>query len=508
MKRKGTFLRGLVLDIVIFLTISLTVVYADDNPSVRQVYITEQTMTVFTDTELASDSLTCMVSNQETEIITVGALSGEDTLVRTTVLIDISGSIPSVVRNEVIGTLKKLIEIKPVNEEIKLVTFGNELVVIQDFTADRYDLSVAIDKIVFDGSQTKIYDAVYNTIPDIVPIENKPTFYRTIIITDGVDETASGVTKEELFLKLQNKKYPVDAVDVDKEVVEENKELAAIVRISGGEYHSLMPEVDITALAEALGKRKESYFSVKLPDDLLDGTTRQVDISSGAHSLSIDVKIPVFGSPVQKVQEEAPIVETPPPTQISEPIQEEVSDLEDEPKINLMIVSGVVLFIFMTVVIILLKKNSKKTSNLEEEILINPDNDGEETEMISDTSAGINFTIKLTNPNDRDKTWILPIVGELLIGRSSHCSVKLNDKSVARDQCKIIIRDRNVYIVNLSSTNKTILNGNNVLESALLQSGDTLKLGREKLYVDYIQIDNSHPRTNSNYDIQKTESLF
>ena len=62
-----------------------------------------------------------------------------------------------------------------------------------------------------------------------------PCYYRTIVITDGIDDTAGGVTKEELYLRLRDDTYPIDVVAVSKtKQGEPEKELAALTRMSRG----------------------------------------------------------------------------------------------------------------------------------------------------------------------------------------------------------------------------------------------------------------------------------
>ena len=242
----------LVLIVAILSIMPIGIVRADSEAKILQVYISEQTLTVFIDNGLLSDALKCSISNQNAEITATGSLSDENTLMKMTVVLDVSTSMPTAIRDGVIATLKKMVEQKVANEEFKLVVFGDEIKTLHDFSSDRYDLASVIEKIKFDGNQSKIYDAIYNTIPRIVSSDNKPTFYRTIVITDGVDNTVSGITKEELFLKLQNEHYPVDVVTVSSKEMAEDKELSAIVRMSGGKYYSLNPNTDISVLVQNL----------------------------------------------------------------------------------------------------------------------------------------------------------------------------------------------------------------------------------------------------------------
>ena len=122
------------------------------------------------------------------------------------------------------------------------------------------------------------------------------------------------------------------------------------------------------------------------------------------------------------------------------------------------------------------------------------------------------FSIKISCASDMSKTWNLPVKGELIIGRAQHAHVMLDDGSVAREQCKIVIDGANLAVVNLSNTNKTILNGNRISGMVPLQSGDTLTLGRDVLRVDYIQSltapQPSHEQPTSVNRSSNTESIF
>ena len=507
--------------------------WAESEVNVLQAYVKEQTLTVFTNAGQLSDGLKCVIANQNADIMGSGLLSDESALTKTTILVDISTSMPSVIRGAVIMTLKNLLDIKAANEEVRLISFGDELNTLLDFSSDRYDFLTSIEKIVFNGSQSKIYDAIYNTIPLISQTDNTPTYYRTIVITDGDDDTESGITKEELFIKLQNERYPVDVVAVSRGETAENRDLAAIVRMSGGRYNSLNPNTDVSVLAQALGVRNYSYLEAKVPLALLDGTTRQVDISDGLYSMSIDIKLPVFNaaitdtSPSADANAEGVTAGIPETSTASEPeilpfpdetdVQKTIFTLFGDYTIVIYLGIGIILIILIAVIIIAAIVRSKR-----KKALLLPETDmpmgyineyyGEKTEFVSDANySEAQFTIKLSNPNNPSKTWTLPVDGALLIGRAEHCSVRLEDVSVSREQCKIAVQGVGLVVVHLGSTNKTSLNGSRVVNSSPLQSGDTLKFGHEMLRIDYIQKLGSpfpKPDHQRNSNSGKTESIF
>lgn len=492
---------------------------ADEGNHVLQAYITEQTMAVFTDVELRSDEIRCAISNQSAEITSSGSLSDESVLVKTTVLVDVSTSMPGSMRGEVIAALGSIIEHKSKNEEFKIVAFGDEMNTLHDFSSDRYDLANAAEKIKFDGEQSKIYDAIYNTIPSISLSDKKLTFYRTVVITDGVDDTVSGITKEELFIRLQNERYPVDVIAVSGSEGAENKELSAIVRMSGGRYYSLIPGTDTALLAQDSGISGFFYTEVKVPAALLDGTTRQADIGDGTYNMSIDVKFPVFNAASDTAS-----------TDISEPLAEQEQEITPSPAetdavesnaaifgdytIVIFIGAGIALIILTAIFIAVKSSRGKKKKAPPRNDVIGAEYDAEyhTTEYISDVNpAGSQYTIKLSNSNDPGEAWTFPVDEELLIGRAEHCPVRLDDRSVSREHCKIVAQSPGLFVVHLSSTNKTSLNGSDVVGNAPLKSGDILKVGREVLHIDYIQTIGSLPPKQEQPQKTKsgnTESIF
>ena len=227
--------------ILIILALMLPV-YADGGAVLSQVYSREQNMDIFIAGDMNADNLSVKVANRSAEVLESDLLTDCGGTVRTTVLVDISTSIPVEAREPIKNYLGSIIENIGANEEMRIATFGEEITVLHDFTNDRYDLSTATSDINFDNSQSMIYDAVYNTIPKLTAVDDKPCYYRTIVITDGVDVTKTGITKEELLLKLQDDTYPINVIEASKAKVEsENKDLASLARVSGGAYANLYP---------------------------------------------------------------------------------------------------------------------------------------------------------------------------------------------------------------------------------------------------------------------------
>ena len=59
--------------------------------------------------------------------------------------------------------------------------------------------------------------------------------------------------------------------------------------------------------------------------------------------------------------------------------------------------------------------------------------------------------------------------------------IRLTDKSVSRPHARLERRENCFYLIDLESANGTLLNGNPVLEPALLSEGDLIVVGETHL---------------------------
>lgn len=480
-------------------------VYAAETAALAQAFISGRDLDIFTSGSFDSEKLDVKAANRKAEIIGSGTLSEKNISVHTTILIDISTSMPYGARKKVAEFIGLCIKNLPKNEQLKIVTFGAEIKVLQDLTSDRYDLDKAAESIVYDGQQSAVYDAVCSTLPKADTSEDKPCFKRTIVLTDGADYATGGITKEELLIELQNKTYPIDVICVSgAKPGSQNKDLSALTRISGGRYLDLYPESDAASLVSGTSVGDHFWIRAEVPVALLDGSTRQIDVSDGMNTLSFDMKMSV--------------VDAPPPAESSAPVSSVVStsssrvtlpystalDTGEEktegfPLANVLIIAGSAAAVIAAaaVVVILVKKKRSPSNTIQHSRPIESPSYPAETEFIEEREGREHYTIKISNTANPSENRILDVFSDIIIGRAENCAVVIDDKSVSREQCKIAANKNGLAISNLSSTNKTKLNGTVLATEILLHPADNIQFGRITLRVDYIQrvADDTPPQT-------------
>lgn len=486
------------LFIVTLFSISLctSVSLAANSPILLQGYAWEDNIDVFVSGELETNGIQFEVSKQVAEVADSGLLTDKGVTTRTTILLDISTSMPQSMRPKVKEYIDYCIEKLGANEELRIITFGNEMVVLQDFTSDRYDLSKATSQIEFNGQQSMIYDAIYNSIPDMQPIDGNPCFYRTIIITDGVDKSTTGITKEELYLKLQQSTYPVEVIAVSENGQNgSEKELSALTRISNGRYVNFQSESNLEQ--SILGVDNVIWIRAKLPSDLLDGSTRQINISDGVHSLQFDFKVPMFnvppsddpkGSvPPEGAEDSQPENTEPASSEESAPgmpvPQPQGTESNNGTMIKVAIAGVAVLAIIILAVILISKKRKKfiATNEKNKEATTTADG-GAKTEVLSGGTA-----VRLRKIDDPDKVWEVQLSEAIMVGRDEACQVHIDESSVSRQQCVLYMADDGTAMIeNKSKSNVTQVNKVKLDNPQSLNEGDQIRCGRIILVVDSI----------------------
>lgn len=472
--------------------------------TLMQAYIDDVKLDIVARGDFDFQSANVKVSNRQSKITECGTVSEGKIHIRTTVLIDVSTSMPYDTRPKVIEFIEEKIKELDSYEELRLVTFGDEINVVQDFSSDRYDLSSAAKEIEFTGMASAVYDAINSTISHPGTQDGSPCFYRTIVITDGIDDTAGGITKEELFMQLRTETYPIDVIGVSRDKMSNpDKDLAALSRISNGSYMELYSGSDVLECVSRTSASDLFWIRAEVPVNLLDGSTRQVDISDGKNSFSFDMKMSVVDAPIESSVSSSAVgssvVESSTPTfappeslsanETSDGDEPEKSDSKNT--ILIAIIGGCVLIAAVLVTVLSSAKRKKKNqineaSSFEPHTLSN-ETDSDKTEVLNNDSLQDSYTIKLSSCNDSGQNWTVTITKDVIVGRADNCELKFVDGSVSREQFKLIACDTGIMLSNLSSSNITEVNNVAVKSDIMLQLGDIIKFGRVSLSVDLIQ---------------------
>lgn len=67
--------------------------------------------------------------------------------------------------------------------------------------------------------------------------------------------------------------------------------------------------------------------------------------------------------------------------------------------------------------------------------------------------------------------------GESYIGRADDCKIRIPSSNVSRKHCKLTLKDKLAFVVDLQSVNGTFVNGEKISKSTVLREGDILLIG-------------------------------
>ena len=277
-----------------------------------------------------------------------------------------------------------------------------------------------------------------------------------------------------------------------------DKDLAALSRISNGSYAELYSGSDVLECVSKVSASDLFWIRAEVPVDLLDGSTRQVDISDGKNSFSFDMKMSVVDVPIESsvsssvVESSAPTFAPPESLPANETSDGDESEKLDSKNIILIAAVGGCVLIAAVLVAVLssVKRKKKKRTNealsVELYTLSNEIDDGK-TELLIDDSLQSSYTIRLSSCSDSRQNWTVAITKDVIVGRADSCELKFSDSSVSREQFKLIACDTGIMLSNLSSSNITQVNNVVATSDIMLQLGDIIKFGRVSLSVDLIQ---------------------
>ena len=91
-----------------------------------------------------------------------------------------------------------------------------------------------------------------------------------------------------------------------------------------------------------------------------------------------------------------------------------------------------------------------------------------------------NYGIEVISPGENSnikKGTIIPIIDIITIGRKEDNSVVLQDRHTSGNHAKLIVKENNLYIQDLHSTNGTFVNGRKISTNVKLLGREEIQIG-------------------------------
>jgi pSer/pThr/pTyr-binding forkhead associated (FHA) protein len=92
--------------------------------------------------------------------------------------------------------------------------------------------------------------------------------------------------------------------------------------------------------------------------------------------------------------------------------------------------------------------------------------------------------ISIYRENDPTDAKLIHTQSELQIGRDLSCEVQINDDTVSNHHARLVYKNKQWWVEDLTSTNGTFLNDERIETPTILISGDELRVGKVVLIIE------------------------
>ncbi len=475
---------------------------------------------------ISADNTKVMFGSKELPAPAFKSFSDSGAKVTYKCLIDVSGSMSQDRIDTAKEIIKRIAAAKKPEDNITITAMGNDII-RSDYFTDALEISEKVSGIKVTREDTNLYYAIVEEIKELTSNDVVGEKRCLIIFSDGADDQATGITREEANKAVTDSHIPVFTIAMPKNAKGKNdqemaKILGSFARISSGGVHYYTPDLgsdDLSLIGDQIVNKINS--SLVLTEDI-----RELDTTEKAHELKITVKtsegnaedvIDVAESDVKRIQEiqEELAPEPEPEPEAEEP--EEVIPQEPEKKLIFgleplyfyLLLAGIVLLIAIIVLVIVLKMRDKYNEDENEDT--NADNAGNDigvddigvTGEVSDRSgvtmaldedtgsatvgfdapkAAKAYHIVLTRMGKEkgdNNIFRFDLTDKYTIGRSASKS-KLafsGDAALSGLHCTMMVKNNKIYIKDEGTTNGTFVNGVPITGEFALENGDTLIIG-------------------------------
>ncbi len=403
-------------------------------------------------------------------------------------LVDVSKSLKpeqfAQIRNALLQWTEKMGD----KDRVAIVTFGESVKTIQDFTADKEALKTKIVGLALTDLHTRLHEGLLRAL-DLGRRDDTDLPRRRVIVTltDGVADAAGGSSREDAMARIKEESVPIFAIgfaaaSVSARAKDEGfKALGAFAHASGGTFIAADSRPLAGIFAELHKIVREAYL-LMLDCATCPGDGRtyplRVKLQADKHILTATSQVRLAPGAVLPVVSQA----TPPkPEQI------------DSLPLWVWIASGIATIAVLGFVLTGRKKKvpegqpaaPEPTPNLPVKQTIAVPT-GLPVPAITETRPGIPIQLTAVSGTQRGREWLAEVGTETVIGRSINCAVVIDDDSEVSSRHTVLSAAGGLLFVDdLGSTNGTAINGTPINGRRRVSDGDLILVGRTELRLTF-----------------------
>ncbi len=383
-------------------------------------------------------------------------------------LIDTSKSLSSAKFTGLREALKSWIAQMNEQDRAAILTFGEAVTLVKDFTADKVELATRLETIELNARRTQLYGALLRALEMGKRSDaDLPDRRVIVVLSDGKDE-GSGLAVEDVLAKLQQHPLPIYAIGYSSLAGDERQKhldtLHRFAQTSGG----LFREVDADSLTNiyslmkgAIGRVFVAKFSCDNCPANGESQRLQIKLTQDGRAFSDGLDIQLF--PDATPTEPARIPEARPWWRPDAGWAYGLAGL------GLLALAGAGW------------RWRRKRSGFAPTDSQAPGYESAETEALS----GKPVRLTQVSGYNAGQAYHLQLGNRFIIGRREDCDLALIDESVSGQHCELSHINGRVVIQDLHSMNGTEVNGITISGRHRLESGDTIIAGDTQLRITF-----------------------
>lgn len=453
----------------------------------------------------------------------VNYLSGTEDSVAYVFLVDVSGSISEERLRKMKDAMIAIAENIRSQDKVAVISMGDTLR-IGEFKKGQKKIQNQIEAVEGLKEDTNLYYGIVESLKLLDSADHGAQKQVLVVLSDGQDDQATGITREEVNQYLEKTRIPVCTIamlnsDAGTEKQEYAKILGSFARLSKGGVHSVyglddttldecaskiaaavndsvVVKADITGYEPGSGK---AYLEVTMSVEDYGKDSDGMDISE--KSLVEALKAAAETEMVTETATEAAaetVTEAVTETEVMSEAETDSVPVQEEKKIPYAAVLGGAATLILIIIILIVNSRKKKKDQQEEEILDIPEEPVSPTVDVSDggktiainpdeiSVSKLNAVLYLTEMGSAErKVYTVKLYNEAVIGRSLNNTDLAfpQDSHMSKIHCAFSWYDGDVVLWDKGSRNGTRVNGVPIKEPYVMQKDDIITIGKTELRV-------------------------
>lgn len=390
-------------------------------------------------------------------------------------------------------------------DRASVIAFGEDVHVLADFDQGRDKAVEAVSALAPTDSLTQLYRAIMQGLEIGQRVDERlPQRRVVVLVSDGMDDTHGGATREEVLRALEKRGIPLWAVGFHSGKLTDSKKaglssLGELARISGGDAFLVSGSGGFAEAFESLKRRLDGAYVARLDCSELSGTGEarrlQLVLADGERAFTdgMDVRfmVPLARAEAEEASPKNEAEVTDDFAGKEEPASGTASGKKGFPLVpmagGLAALGAGALFLF--------SRSRKIQGEFSEpasgqEPLLRDDPvqqnrvDAGKPDSVS-IAAGIPVRLEVVRGPGKGRVFELNVDGPLSVGRSrkNNHLVLEGDLGVSGRHLEFFTDQGGLFVRDLRSTNGTFINGVRISSSHRLEEGDRLLLGGTELRV-------------------------